>query len=103
MGRADVDVGLGRHPCVDRMGSGEIVEAILPGNHPCITEILDQLQRMAERQDLHFRNILNEVGKLLHVAVILDAVAIGIFRRILARQHGDAEALHRSSTKARRR
>ena len=65
-----------------------------PATTPASPRSFDQLERVAERQNLRARHILDEVGELLHVAIMLDAVAIGVFGCILAGQHRDAEALH---------
>jgi hypothetical protein len=92
MGRADVDVGFGRHAGVaDAVGAAEVVEAVLAGHAGRVAEVLDQLERVAHRQDLGALDVLDIVGQRLHVAVEVDAVAEGVLGHLGAVDDLDAE------------
>ncbi len=92
MGGADVDIRLGRHARVaDAVGALELVQGVLVGDAGRIAQVLDELERVAHRQDLGALDILDIVGELLHVAVILNAIAEGIFGDIVLVDDMDAE------------
>ncbi len=83
MRRADVDIGFGRHAgMANAVGALELPQAVLVGHLAGIAEILDQLERVAHRKDFRAFDVLDIIGKLFHVAVILDAIAEGVFRRV---------------------
>ena len=70
VGVGDVDVGLGRHPRVaDRVGAGVVAEPVLGGDGLGVAEVLDDLERVAEREDLGVAHPLDRVDERLQVAV----------------------------------
>ena len=84
MRRADVDVGLGRHAGVaDGVGADEAVQVVLVGHARGIAQVLDQLEAEADREDLGALDVLDIVGQLAPVAAEIDAVAEGVFGRLL--------------------
>jgi hypothetical protein len=81
VGGADVDIGLRRHAGVaDAVGAFEAPEAVLVRDRRGITQILDQLQRMAEGENLGALDVLDVAHQVLHIAVEREAVAEGVFR-----------------------
>ena len=75
----DVDVGLGRHPDVtDRMRADEAVEAVLLRNLLGVAEVLDDLERVPERQHLDVRHVLDDVGDRLQLAVVVEGDAVRV-------------------------
>ena len=53
MRAGDVDVGLGRHPHVaDRVRAVESLQAVVAGDGLGVAEVLDDLERVAEREHL---------------------------------------------------
>ena len=92
VGRADIDIRFGGHPrMADAVCSPEPAEIVSAGHVGRIAQILDQFERVADRQDLRALDFLHLVGKVLHVAVIGDAVAARILRRSVLIEDGDAE------------
>ena len=88
MGRADIDVRLGRHAGVaDAVRAAERAEPILL-RHLCrVAQILDQLERAAEGQNLGALDLLDLGGEPSRVAGIAQAIAEGV-RRGLGRLDG---------------
>ena len=80
----DVDLGLGRHPHVtDRVRARELLEAVLLVHGLGIAEVLDDLERAAEREHLGLGDVLHEVGEPLEIAVELERDAEGVRRLLL--------------------
>jgi hypothetical protein len=81
----DVDVGLGRHADVaDRVRAGEALEVVLLGDLLGVAEVLDDLQRVAEREHLGVPDVLDPVGELLQVPVgEREGDAVGVLRLLL--------------------
>ena len=73
MRAGDVDLGLGRHSHVsDRVRAGEVREPVGLVDALGVAEVLDDLERVAEREDLRFRDVLDEVGEELQIAVVRE-------------------------------
>ena len=99
MGARDVDVGLGRHADVpDRVRAGEVVQVVAAGDRLRVAEVLDDLERVAEREHLDVGHVLDEVGEPLQVAVVGHRDAEGVLGLLLEILHVRAErcqpALH---------
>ena len=85
MRRADIDVGLGRHPGVPEcVRADEALQAVLAGDLRRVAQVLDQLQAEADRQDLRAVDVLDVVGQASPVALERDPVA----ERVLGRAFG---------------
>ena len=81
MGRADIDVGFRRHARVaDAVRASEGAEPVLLGDPSRVAEILDQLERGAEGQDLGALDLLDLGGEPPRVAGITQAIAEGVGR-----------------------
>ena len=76
MGGADVDVGLGGHAgMADAVRAPESAQVVLPADGGGVAQILDQLQRAAQGEDLRAFHVLDVAREMLHVAVEGDDVA----------------------------
>ena len=74
VGVGDVDVGLGRHPRVaDRVGAGVAAEPVGGGDGVGVAEVLDDLQRVPEREHLGVADPLDRVHQRLQVPVEAEA------------------------------
>ena len=62
---------------------GELVEAVLLGDGLGVAEVLDDLERAAEREHLGVGDVLDEVGEQLQVAVVLERDAEGVLGLLL--------------------
>ncbi len=79
MRRADIDVRLRRHAGVaDRMRATEGPKAVLLGDLAGVAEILDQLERAAERQNLRALDLLEVSREPPRVAGIAQPIAEGV-------------------------
>ena len=88
--RLDVDIRLGRHPRVaDAVRALELVQAVLVRHHRGIAQVLDQLEPVAEGQDLDTVGLLDPLGQLAGVVDIAQHVAQGVLGRRVLRLHGD--------------
>ncbi len=75
----DVDVRLRRHADVaDRVRPVEVAQVVAAGDRLGVTEILDDLERVAEREHLGIRNVLDVVRELLQVAVVRERDTEGV-------------------------
>ena len=84
VGARDVDVGLGRHPDVtDRVRAGEVVQVVAARHRLRVAEVLDDLERVAEREHLDVGHVLDEVGEPLEVARVLERDAEGVLGLLL--------------------
>src|SRR5208283_5138860 len=82
MRRADIDVRFGRHAgMADGVGADEAAQRVLAGDPIGIAEVLDQLEAMADGQDLRALDVLDEIRESAQVAVKVDTEAEGVFRR----------------------
>ena len=89
----DVDLGLGRHPDVaDRVRPGERVEAVLAAHGLGVAEVLDDLERAAEREHLGLGDVLDEVGQELQVALVVERDPERVRRLLLDLVHLRPEA-----------
>jgi hypothetical protein len=80
------------------MGALEAEDMILLRYPLCVAQVLNQLERRAEREDFGAFDVFDIVGELAAIAVISDVVAIGVFSRLfliadLAAELGNA-AIH---------
>ena len=95
MRRADVDIRFGRHArMADAVRALELAQVVLLGDASGVAEILDQFECIAHRQDFGAFDVLDIVGELLHVAVKVDAIAVGVFGRFFAIDDLHAEGRH---------
>ena len=84
----DVDVGLGGHADVaDRVRPGELVQLVAARHGLRVAEILDDLERVAEREHLDVGHVLDEVGELLQIAVVLERDPKGVLVLLHERVH----------------
>jgi hypothetical protein len=84
MGARDVDVGFGRHPHVaDRMRAAEVVELVLGADRVRIAEVLDDLERAADREHLRVGDVFDPVGQILEVAVVGERHAVRVLGLLL--------------------
>ena len=80
----DVDLRLGRHADVaDRVRARELREPVLLVHGLGVAEVLDDLERAAEREHLGLGDVLDEVGEELQVAVVLERDAECVRRLLL--------------------
>ena len=64
MGRADVHVRLGRHAHVaDGMRADEAGQLVLAGNRVGVAQVLDQFERVPDREDLGALDVFDVVGE----------------------------------------
>ena len=79
VGARDVDVALGGHPHVaDGVRAPERRQAVGGRHRLGVAEVLDDLQRVAERQHLAAGHILQVVGQGLEVAPVAHAGPVGV-------------------------
>ena len=84
VGARDVDVGLRRHPSVaDRVRALEAAELVQIGYLLRVAQVLHDLERMTEREDLAAGDVLQVVGQGLQVALVPNLRAIGVLRLAL--------------------
>ena len=92
VGARDVDVGLGRHADVaDRVGAVEVAQVVAARDGLGVAEVLDDLERVAEREHLDVGHVLDEVGEPLEVAVVLDRDAKRVLGLLLEPLHDGPE------------
>jgi hypothetical protein len=60
------------------MRPGEPVQPVLPGHAAGVAQILDDLQRPAQRQHFGARDVLDVIGQWLELAVVAEARAVGV-------------------------
>ena len=88
----DVDVGLRRHPDVaDRVRAADLLEPVLARDRLRVAEVLDDFERVAERENLTVGDVLDEVGERLQLAVIVQRDAERVVRLLLDVLHLRAE------------
>jgi hypothetical protein len=69
----------GRHPHVpDRVRAGHAVELVLGRDRLGVAEVLDDLQRVPEREHLGAAHVLDPVGERLEVAVVGEVRLEGV-------------------------
>jgi hypothetical protein len=84
----DVDVGLGRHADVaDPVGPAEVVEPVALGDGFGVPEVLHDLERAADRQDLDAVDLLDRRGHRLLVALVADDEAQRVGGDVFHRAH----------------
>ena len=92
MGARDVHVGLRRHPRVaDRVRALEPAQLVQLGDLLRIAQVLHDLERVAEREDLAPGHVLQVVRQRLQVALVPDLRAIGVLRLALDAIDGRAD------------
>ncbi len=63
----------------DRVRALEVVEAVLVGDALGVAEVLDDLERVAEREDLRIGDVLDPIGQILQGAVReVEGDAVGV-------------------------
>jgi hypothetical protein len=73
VGVGDVDVRLGRHPRVtDRVGARELPQPVPARDRLGVAEVLDDLERAPEGENLGVAHPLDRIGELLQVAVEVE-------------------------------
>ncbi len=73
------------------MGPGEPAEPVRLVNALGVPEVLHDLERVPEREDLRLRDVLDEVGEQLQVTVVVESDAEGIRRLLLGLVNAGAE------------
>ena len=92
MGRADIDVGFRRHARVaDAVRALELAQVILLGDRAASPRSLISSSALPIERISVPSTSLDIVGELLHVAVIVDAIAKGVFGGLVASMICDAE------------
>lgn len=71
----------------DAVRALKFVESVEPGDIGGVAEILDQLQPVAQREDLDASGLLDMRGQLRGVAGVADDIAERVFGRALLRLH----------------
>ena len=79
--------------CPMRVRAVEARQAVTPRDRGGITQILDQLERAAQGQDLGAFHILDIVGEPADIAAELEAVAEGVVGGLVGLDDGGAELL----------
>ena len=92
--RTDVDIGFGRHPRVaDGVRALEVRKRILAADGSGVAQILDQLERLADREDLGALDILDVVDQPPELALVAEEVAKRVLGRLVPLQHLRAHLL----------
>ena len=87
----NVNVGFGCHPHVaDAVSALHLVEVVLRRDRLGVADVLNDFERVPERQNLRVTDRLNLVGERLQVAAVIEREGRGVVGRLV--DLGDAGA-----------